>query len=132
VIGGPRFLAVRMPGGRGFQPMFNNEQEELTMIRLSKLRFVFLALVCLMILATPALAVETKGKIKSVNADKSELVLTDDNGKDWTFELAKDGKVQLNNKDGKFSDLRKGDEVTITYEKKGEKLMANEIRCTRK
>jgi hypothetical protein len=112
--------------------MFNNEQEELTMIRLSKLRFVLLALVCLMILATPALAVETKGKIKSVNADKSELVLTDDNGKDWTFELAKDGKVQLNNKDGKFADLRKGDEVTITYEKKGEKLMASEIRCTRK
>jgi hypothetical protein len=85
-----------------------------------------------LVIAAPALAAETKGKIKSVNADKNEFVLTDENAKDWTFELAKDGKVQVNAKAGKLSEIRVGDEVAITYEKKGEKLMATEVRATRK
>jgi len=83
-------------------------------------------------LALPALAAEAKGNIKSVNADKKEFVLTDINSKDWTFHLTKDSKVYLNDKECKLSDLQADDVAVITYEKAGDKLMASEVRCTRK
>jgi hypothetical protein len=86
-----------------------------------------LALTLLVALASPILADETKGKIKSVSADKKEFVMTDNNGKDWTFQLAEDGKVRLANQDGKLSDLKDGDEVTITYEKKDDKFIASKV-----
>ena len=41
-----------------------------------------LALAVAFALATAAPAAEAKGKIKSVNADKSEFVMTDDTGKE--------------------------------------------------
>jgi hypothetical protein len=75
---------------------------------------------------------ETAGKIKTVDADKNEFVITDSNNKQWTFTLAKDAKVLINDKEGKLSDLQADNEVTITYEKEGNRLMASMIRCTRK
>jgi Cu/Ag efflux protein CusF len=39
--------------------------------------------------------------------------------------------VKLGDKDGKLSDLKEGDEVTITYEKKDGKMMVSEIKCKR-
>jgi Cu/Ag efflux protein CusF len=97
------------------------------MIRLPKWLLMVLALTLLVALASPILAEETKGKIKSVTADKKEFVMTDNNGKDWTFQLAEDGKVRLADQDGKLSDLKEGDEVTITYEKKDDKFIASKV-----
>jgi len=102
------------------------------MIRLPKFCVWVLALAFLMSLATPALAAEVKGKIKSVAPDKNEFVLTDNDAKNLTFNLEKTGKVFINNKEAKLADLKAGDEATITYEKKGEKLVATEVRCTQK
>jgi len=102
------------------------------MMRLSILSIGLVALVLALFLAAPALAADTSGKIKTVTADKSEFVLTDSNNKDWTFHMNKDGKVFINDKEGKLSDLQAGDEVKITYEKDGDKLNASEVRCTRK
>jgi len=42
-------------------------------------------LVFVLALGAPALAEEAKGKIKSIDADKSQFVLTNGNGKDWTI-----------------------------------------------
>ena len=83
-------------------------------------------------LAIPALAADTKGKIKSVAADKNEFVMTDKDGKDWTFSVDKDAKVRLGTKESKLNDLKTGDEVEVRYEKVGEKLAAKEIICERK
>ncbi len=92
-----------------------------------------LALALIAGLTAPALAADTaKGKIKSVTADKEEFVLTDTNGKDWTFKMDDSGKIVLNDKDGKLTDLKIGDEVTVTYKKDGAKLIASEVRCDRK
>jgi uncharacterized protein (DUF697 family) len=78
------------------------------------------------------LGAETAGKIKTVDADKNEFVITDSNNKQWTFTLAKDAKVLINDKEGKLADLQADNDVTITYEKEGNRLMASMVRCTRK
>lgn len=56
------------------------------------------------------------GKIKSINAEKKEFVLTDNAGKDHTFEL---GKVVVINRDGKESsnDLKANEKVSLSYDK---------------
>jgi len=91
-----------------------------------------LALLAVFTLASAALAVDAKGKVKTVTADKNEFVMTDDTGKSWTIMVAKDAKVRLNDKDSKLADLQADDEIQITYEKDGDKLVASSIRATRK
>ncbi len=100
------------------------------MIRLPKWVFVVLALT--LVVGTAVAADTAKGKIKSVTADKQEFVLTDTNGKDWTFHMDPKATVRLNDKDSKLADLKPGDDVEIKYEKKGDRFVAEDIRCTRK
>jgi hypothetical protein len=90
-----------------------------------------LALALLAGLAVPVLADEAKGKIKNLTAAKKEFVFTDKDGKDWNCLLADDGKVSINNQDKNFSDLKEGDEVTITYEKQNEKLKVSKLEAKR-
>ena len=101
------------------------------MIRLPKWLLMGLAMLLLVALAAPVLADEVKGKFKSITADKREFTVTDNDGKNHEFVLTEDGKVKLGDKDGKLSDLKEGDEVTITYEKKDGKMMVSEIKCKR-
>ena len=101
------------------------------MVRAHKWFVAMLALTLLAAFAVPARADEAKGKIKSVSADKKEFVVTDSNNKDWEFTLTDDGKVRLGDKDVKLNEIKEGDRVTVTYEKKDGKLMATEIKCTR-
>jgi hypothetical protein len=91
-----------------------------------------LALVAALVVGSAALAADAKGKVKTVTADKNEFVIVDEGGKSWTIMMAKDGKISLNDKQGKLADLQADDEVTVTYEKDGEKLVASNIKATRK
>lgn len=102
------------------------------MIRFSALFLSLAAFVLCLGLALPAHAEETKGKVKTVNGDKNEIVMTDTAGKDFTIHLDKTGKVFINEKEGKLSDLQAGDDVTVTYQLKDTKLMASEIRASKK
>ena len=102
------------------------------MIRILRRFAPVLALLAVFTLASAALAVDAKGKVKTVTADKNEFVMTDDTGKSWTIMVAKDAKVQLNGKDSKLADLQADDEIQISYDKDGDKLVANSIRATRK
>jgi hypothetical protein len=95
------------------------------MVRIPKWFARLLVLVFVLALGAPALADEAKGKIKSIDADKSQFVLTNGNGKDWTIHMADSAKVRLNSK---LNNLKVDDVVTITYEKKGDRLEATEIR----
>jgi biopolymer transport protein ExbD len=101
-------------------------------MRATRMWMGLLSLVFVLALTVTALAADTKGKIKSVEADKQQFVFADANGKNWTVTLAKDGKVFVNDKEGKLGDLQSGDEATITYEKDGDKLTASAVRATRK
>jgi uncharacterized surface anchored protein len=102
------------------------------MIRMSKLGMGLLALVFVLCLTLTAQAGDAKGKIKSVEAAKNQFVLTDGNGKDWTLTLAKDAKVVINDKEAKLADIKNGEEAEVTFDKKGDDLMASAIRVTRK
>jgi hypothetical protein len=91
-----------------------------------------LALVAVLALAATVAAAEAKGKIRTVTADKHEFVVQETGGKSVTFMAARDCKVHLNDKEAKLTDLQADDEVTVTYEKDGDRMNATEIRATRK
>ena len=91
-----------------------------------------LALAFVFALVGTAAAADAKGKIKSVTADKGQFVMVDDTGKNWTISVANDAKVRLNDKESKLADLQSDDEVQVTYEKDGDKMVASSIRATRK
>lgn len=76
------------------------------------------ALLLIVVSACPSVAADAlaAGKIKGINADKKEFVLTDNAGKDWTFKMDKD--VVINRGGNKSqSDLKPGDAVNVCYHK---------------
>jgi Cu/Ag efflux protein CusF len=101
------------------------------MIRLPKWLMAVLGIAILLALTSPALALEAKGKIKKTSVDQKEITVTDQDGKDLEFVMDDDAKIQLNDKDTKLKELKKGDEITVTYEKKGGKLIASKVECKR-
>jgi Cu/Ag efflux protein CusF len=76
------------------------------------------AMAAFVLLAGSAVASDAiaAGKIKGVNAEKKEFVLTDRDGKDWTIKL---GDTVVINRGGKESqsDLNAGDPVNVCYDK---------------
>lgn len=101
------------------------------MIQSARLSVMMLVLALMFGAATAVFAADATGKIKSVDGDKGEFVITDNNNKNWTFHLAKDSKAFINDKEAKLGDLQLDNEVTIKYERDGAKLMASEVRCKR-
>jgi Cu/Ag efflux protein CusF len=57
------------------------------------------------------------GKIKSVNADKKQFVLTVDGDKDHTFALGENVVINHPDKEGKFADLKEGEKVSVLFDK---------------
>jgi hypothetical protein len=76
-------------------------------------------------------SLDAKGKITAVRPEKNEVVVSE-NVKNWTFQLAKDGKVFMNDRESKLSDLKAGDDAIVTFDRQGQQLLASVIRCTRK
>jgi hypothetical protein len=76
------------------------------------------AVAAVVLLAGTAVAADAiaAGKVKGVNADKKEVVLTDADGKDVTFKLGEDVVINRGGKEGK-SDLSAGDAVNVLYDK---------------
>jgi hypothetical protein len=93
----------------------------------------FLGMVTAALLATMAgvvIAEETKGTIKSVDSNRNEVVIK---GlvKDSVYEVSKDAYVCLDGVRAKIADLRDTDRVVIVYDKKGDHLIASEVRGLR-
>jgi Cu/Ag efflux protein CusF len=76
-------------------------------------------------------AKEESGTVKDIFADKREITLK---GlvKDTTYELDKSGTVWVNGKEAALRDIRAGDDVLITYQRKGDHNMAASVMVTRK
>lgn len=74
--------------------------------------------------------VDLRGKIVDVRTDKNEVVVSE-NVKNWTFQLAKDGKVFINDRESKLADLQAGDDAIVTFDRLGSQLLAHIIRSTR-
>jgi len=56
-----------------------------------------------------------KGKVQSVSADHTQVVLRDENNHDMAFQIAKDARVRVNDKDARAADLKEGDEVAVSF-----------------
>jgi hypothetical protein len=84
----------------------------------------------------PALAAgdnKTEGKIKKIEQDKKEFVVTaKDDAKDYKFKVDPTAKIQVNNQPGMLADLKLGDRVTVTWRKEAGQMLATKIECKRK
>jgi len=76
-------------------------------------------------------AKEATGTVRSALSDKRQVVLK---GvlKDTTYEVDKDATIRGTGKNGTLADLRDGEHVRITYEQRGDQLVARDIHVTRK
>src|SRR5580693_4637767 len=86
--------------------------------RMKNLLMWFSALAAVVMLAGPAVAEDavSAGKVKGVNAEKKDFVLTDSAGKDWTIKLGDDVVINRGGKESQ-SDLNAGDAVNVCYDK---------------
>jgi len=75
---------------------------------------------------TVALADESKGAIKSVDADKMTVTVTVD-GKDTTYTATKDTTITVAGKAAKFADLKPAAKVTVTFKKDGANIVVSAI-----
>ena len=90
-----------------------------------------LAVAMVVVLVSPVFAIEARGRIKSIDNDKNEMTMTTSDNKTLTFRFKEDVKVKLNDGNKKLSDLKAGDEVTVTYERVGENLNVSQIVARR-
>jgi uncharacterized protein YqfB (UPF0267 family)/Cu/Ag efflux protein CusF len=86
------------------------------------------AIALLALLASPLLANNVVARVKSVAADRNQVTVTDQNGKDWTFQVGQNAQIRANNRDSKLADLRPGQEVNVIYQVQNNGLVASEIR----
>src|SRR5262245_23540054 len=112
--------------------LIHSFREVCTVIRILRRFAPVLALAFVFAIAVSAYAIDAKGKVKSVAADKNEFVMTDDTGKNWTITVGKDAKIFVNDKEAKLADLQADDMVQISYERDGQKLVASAVKSTRK
>ncbi len=76
------------------------------------------AMAAFVLLTGPTVASDTvaAGKVKAVNAEKKEFVLTDSEGKDWPFKFGENVVINRGGKESQ-SDLKTGDSINVCYDK---------------
>jgi hypothetical protein len=72
---------------------------------------------------------EATGTVRDTLGDKREVIIKG-TVKDTTYELTKDATIWISGKQSGLKDLRAGDEVRITYQRRGEHLTANDVVVT--
>jgi hypothetical protein len=75
--------------------------------------------------------VDVNGTITTVRPDRNEFVVSE-NVKNWTFQLAKNGKVFVNDREAKLADLQAGDRAVVSFDRDEDVLLARVVRSTRK
>lgn len=96
------------------------------MTRMPKWIYAVLTLALVLGLALPALAADTKGVVKTVTAEKNEIVVTIA-GRDYPFQVAANAPIKLGAQAGKLADLKPNDQVTVSFTQAENKLVANQI-----
>src|SRR5260370_42010800 len=102
------------------------------MIQVRRGLMVVVALALVACLAVPALAEDKNtdnkialGTIKSVTADQNQFMVTDKDGKDWTYQVNEQSKFFVPKEaNAKLSDLKTAAKVAIAGDKTGEQSTA--------
>jgi len=55
------------------------------------------------------------GQVERVSADRNQIVLKDQSGKERMFQMAQDAQVRINDKDAKPTDLQQGSQAAVAY-----------------
>jgi len=74
---------------------------------------------------------EVSGKVSDVISEKREVVLKG-TLKNTTYELVKGAVIWVDGKQGSVKDLRTNDEVRITFERRGDHMLANDLVVLKK
>jgi Cu/Ag efflux protein CusF len=72
-----------------------------------------------------------QGTFKSYDADKKQIIFTDHDKKDWTYNLG-EAPVRLNNESSKVADLKVGDKLLMIFDESGEKPVLKQVMAMRK
>jgi phosphotransferase system IIA component len=84
----------------------------------------------LALLVSPLMALNVVGTVKTINADQNQLVLTDQNGRDWTIQVGQNAQIMTNNNNqARLSDLRQGQVVNVAYDLQNNQLVARGINA---
>lgn len=92
--------------------------------------FALFACMLAFALAGAGLADEAKGKFKEALADKETFVVTQ-NGEDHTYRLDAKAKILINDRESALTDLKAGDNVTVTWQLRNDRRVASMIECKR-
>ena len=74
---------------------------------------------------------ETLGTVHSVFGEKRDLVIKG-TVKNSTYEITKDATIWLGGKKAALSDINLGDQVRVTYEQRGDRMIANDVVVTKR
>ncbi|MHB1426279.1 MAG: hypothetical protein ACYC3I_24195 [Gemmataceae bacterium] len=96
------------------------------MTRMPKWICVVLTLALVFGLTCPAFAADTQGVVKTVAADKNEIVVTIQ-GRDYPFQVAANAPIRLGSQAGKLTDLKPNDSVVVSFTQADNKLVATQI-----
>jgi len=112
-------------------PRFDSRYRRMIMLRRPNFLVATLATALVLGLTMPVFADETKGTIRAVNTDRTELVLKGVVN-DTTYILTKGAWISLDGRRCKLADLREGDKVNIDYEKaKTNQFVCSGVRAFR-
>jgi hypothetical protein len=86
------------------------------------------------VVGTTAVAQEKAGTHEGtvVKVDGEKLTMSDKDKKEHSHTVPKDAKVTRDGKEAKIGDLKKGDKVTVTVEKKGDKNVITKVEAKSK
>lgn len=93
--------------------------------------FVLMAVAAVAVWTSSAFAEDVKAGThegKVVKAGGGKLTMTDKDGKnEHTHTIGADAKITMDGKDAKLEDLKAGSAVTVTTEKKGDKVVVTKV-----
>jgi hypothetical protein len=88
------------------------------------------AVAVLVLVVSPLMALNVVGTVKTVNADQNQLILTDQNGRDWTIVVGQNAQIMTNNNNqAKLADLRPGQIANVAYDLQNNQLVARGINA---
>ncbi len=67
-----------------------------------------------------------KGTVQSVDANRDQIVVRDAKNHDQTFQIARDAKVRVDDKEARAADLKEGDRVEVTYRREAQNVLASQ------
>jgi len=88
------------------------------------------AVALLALFVSPLFALNVVGTVKTVNADQNQVVITDQNGRDWAIQVAQNTQIMTNNNNqARLADLRPGQVVNVAYDLQNNQLVARGINA---